>query len=134
MGRYLIGGLTVGLVGPLGSGKTLFVQGLAAGNAPEASPEVTSPTFTLIHEYRGRLVLYHLDVYRLKQAAELVHIGFDELARPDSVVVIEWADRVASLMPDDALWIEIDPTEATSRRITCRSRHALASRMLPPLH
>jgi tRNA threonylcarbamoyladenosine biosynthesis protein TsaE len=118
LGRSLIGGLTIGLVGPLGSGKTQLVKGIASGNGIDDVRKVTSPTFTLVHAYQGRLTLYHVDVYRLSGPAELETLGFEEFARPDSAVVIEWADRVRPIVPEDALWIELEPTGSTNRTLS----------------
>ena len=103
LGRSLIGGITIGLVGPLGAGKTQLVKGIAAGNAIDDTRRVTSPTFTLVHEYGGRLCLYHLDAYRVSGPKEFLSLGFDEFVRRDSAVVVEWADRVRPIMPDEAL-------------------------------
>jgi tRNA threonylcarbamoyladenosine biosynthesis protein TsaE len=71
----------------------------------------------LIHEYPGRLSLYHVDLYRLRDSRELSAIGFDELARPDAVVVVEWADRLRPAIPDEALWITLTVTGDDSRRL-----------------
>lgn len=79
------------LYGDLGAGKTAFVRGLARGLGA-ASEEVSSPTFTLIQEYRGRLTLYHVDLYRL-QPVEAADLGLEELAERDAIVAIEWAER-----------------------------------------
>ena len=91
LGETLRGGEVLLLYGDLGAGKTAFVRGLARGlgGSPD---EVSSPTFTLVQEYRGRLTLYHVDLYRLKPE-EIDDLGLDELVAPDSVVAIEWADR-----------------------------------------
>ena len=105
-------------IGPLGSGKTQLVKGIAAGNGVEDVRKVTSPTFTLVHEYEGRLTLYHVDVYRLSGPNELEALGFEEFARPDSAVVIEWADRVRPMVPEDALWIELISTGLTDRTLS----------------
>ncbi len=133
LGSVLTGGLTIGLVGSLGSGKTYFVKGLAAGNGLDDASQVTSPTFTLIHEYPGRLTLFHLDTYRLANPSDLLSLGFEELITAGSVVVVEWADRVRSLMPDDSLWIELAPTGETSRRLTFRATGSLARKCLEVL-
>lgn len=114
VGRSLVGGLVIGLIGPLGAGKTELVKGIVAGNAGSDSV-VTSPTFTLVHEYAGGLHLYHVDVYRLGDAPDLVALGFDEWLDPAAVVVIEWADRVARTIGDAALWVRLSPTGETSR-------------------
>ncbi|HNQ24724.1 MAG TPA: tRNA (adenosine(37)-N6)-threonylcarbamoyltransferase complex ATPase subunit type 1 TsaE [Phycisphaerae bacterium] len=121
LGACLPGGMVVALVGGLGSGKTVLVQGLAAGNAVGPAVEVTSPTFTLVHEYPGRLTLYHLDAYRLKDAADFARLGFDELLREDSAAVVEWADRVRPALPEDALWITLEVLGPTARRLTLRA-------------
>ncbi|MDD4891800.1 MAG: tRNA (adenosine(37)-N6)-threonylcarbamoyltransferase complex ATPase subunit type 1 TsaE [Phycisphaerae bacterium] len=107
LARCLTGGHVVALVGHLGAGKTQWVKGLAAGLGidPDA---VHSPTFTIINEYtpKSGLLLYHVDVYRLGSAAELEAIGFSEMvAAADGLVAIEWADRVAELMPPGSVWI-----------------------------
>ena len=133
LGRCLNAELTIGLVGPLGAGKTHLVKGIAAGNAPRRVSSVTSPTFTLIHEYDGRLTLYHVDAYRLRDAAELLALGFDELKRADSVVVVEWADRVRSAMPEDSLWIALALTGPTDRDLTFQAGGPRAQRCLDAL-
>ena len=86
------------LVGDLGAGKTHFVQGIAAGL--DAPGPVTSPTFTLVHEYPGgRLPLYHFDFYRLRTADELLALGWEEYADGDGLTVVEWADKFPELLP-----------------------------------
>ena len=117
IGRIAPGGLAIALAGPLGAGKTQLVKGIADGNDPARSAPVTSPTFTLIHEYPGRLILFHVDAYRLGGPKELEALGFSELIREDSVVVVEWADRVASSMPADTLWIRLRVTGASTREL-----------------
>jgi tRNA threonylcarbamoyladenosine biosynthesis protein TsaE len=117
LGRSLVGGLMIALIGPLGAGKTQLVKGIAAGNATGNSRNVTSPTFTLVHEYTGRLHLYHVDAYRLRTAQEFNALGFDEWLQPDAAVVIEWADRVRAALPQDGLWVELETTGETTRRI-----------------
>ena len=82
---------------------------------------VTSPTFTLIHEYPGKLTLCHLDAYRLENAGELLALGFYELQREDSAVIVEWADRVPGAMPDEMMWIDIASTGDTDRALTVRA-------------
>jgi tRNA threonylcarbamoyladenosine biosynthesis protein TsaE len=116
IGKSISDGLVIALIGPLGAGKTQCVKGLARGIGEADARKVTSPTFTLVQEYRGRLTLYHIDAYRLKSAAELAALGFDEMIGSGSVVVVEWADRAPSIIPRDALTIRIEPTGDTSRR------------------
>jgi tRNA threonylcarbamoyladenosine biosynthesis protein TsaE len=96
-------GEVAGLVGPLGAGKTCFVQGLARGLG--AGGYVRSPTFVLVHEYPGPLPLYHVDLYRLA-GADLETLALEEIMEGDGVTAIEWAPAAAALLPPDRLWIE----------------------------
>lgn len=123
----------MGLVGPLGAGKTHLVKGLAAGIGWTEAEEVTSPTFTLVHEYHGALVLFHVDVYRLRSPAELRSIGFEELSRPWTALVVEWADRIKTDMPSDTLWIELSILGPTARTITLRAEGEKATRLVQAL-
>lgn len=103
---YLIsGGEIIALIGELGSGKTVFVHGLAEGLAVRES--VHSPSFTIVNEYRGRLPLYHVDFYRLKSADEVWSAlgGLQDYLNGKGVVVIEWADRFPNILPDERLEI-----------------------------
>ncbi len=133
LGRSLVGGLQIGLVGPLGVGKTHLVKGIAAGNATHETPVATSPTFTLVHEYPGRYQLYHADVYRLRGPGELVALGFSEWLNPASVVVVEWADRVRSVVGDEALWITLQPTSQTDRTLVFEAAGGAAGQCLSRL-
>jgi tRNA threonylcarbamoyladenosine biosynthesis protein TsaE len=104
LGRTLEGGTYVLLYGDLGAGKTAFVRGLAKGLGIDPD-EVSSPTFTLVQRYAGRLVLQHVDLYRIERRLEVEELGLDELAREGAVVAIEWADRLASAVPAPAVSI-----------------------------
>jgi tRNA threonylcarbamoyladenosine biosynthesis protein TsaE len=99
MGRGADGGLVLALTGELGSGKTKLTQGIAKGLGVPEDLQVTSPTFTLINEYPGRLCLYHFDLYRISGADELIDLGYEEYFYGDGVVVIEWAERAKDLLP-----------------------------------
>ncbi|MBN2018924.1 MAG: tRNA (adenosine(37)-N6)-threonylcarbamoyltransferase complex ATPase subunit type 1 TsaE [Sedimentisphaerales bacterium] len=95
LGSQLKGGEIIAFVGPLGSGKTHLIKGIVEGlGAHDAPNEVTSPTFVLVNEYTGRLDIFHIDAYRLESLDQFEQIGFDDYCRPDSVVLIEWADKV----------------------------------------
>ena len=98
IGRGLAGGEVVALIGELGTGKTHLIKGMALGLGAGAREAVTSPTFTLINEYEGRLRLVHVDAYRLENAGQLEALGFDEMVEEGAVVVVEWADRVEGLV------------------------------------
>ena len=130
IGRSLTGDLTIGLVGPLGAGKTLLTKGIAVGNGLGDPNAVTSPTFTLVHEYAGRISLHHVDAYRLSGSTELAAIGFDELVESEGAVVIEWADRVGPIMPEDTLWIELAYTGLTTRAIAATAKGEVSHRCL----
>jgi tRNA threonylcarbamoyladenosine biosynthesis protein TsaE len=109
-------GDVLALCGDLGAGKTHFVKGLAAGLNVNA--DVTSPTFTLIHEYPGGwLPLYHVDFYRLEETEEAVKIGIEEYLDGDGVTAIEWADKFADLIPETARWIRFRLLENDTREI-----------------
>ena len=98
-------GAVLALCGDLGAGKTQFVKGLAAGLG--IPTEVTSPTFTLLHEYTGgRLPLFHFDCYRLASDDELLRLGFDDYLDAGGVLAIEWAEKFPTLLPSDTRWLD----------------------------
>lgn len=101
----MLPGDVVSLSGDLGAGKTVFVQGLARALGVEI--QVTSPTFTIVHEYRGRYPIVHLDVYRLDFFQEVLDLGYEELIDPNAILVVEWGDAVAPLLPRRYLSVEI---------------------------
>ena len=104
------------LTGDLGAGKTQFVKGFVAELG--TSDQVTSPTFTLVHEYSsGRLPVYHFDFYRLETADEVARLGFDEYLFGDGVCIIEWADRFPELLPEGTRWISLDVQSESARAI-----------------
>lgn len=102
------------LVGEVGAGKTQFAKGFVAEMGSAA--DVTSPTFTLVHEYGdGRLPVYHFDFYRLDSPDAVVRLGFDEYAAGDGVCLIEWADRFPELLPPNAVTITIESRGESQR-------------------
>jgi tRNA threonylcarbamoyladenosine biosynthesis protein TsaE len=114
-------GDVLALCGDLGAGKTQFVKGLAVGL--QYSAEVTSPTFTLIHEYVGGwLPLYHFDFYRLDSEDEAVRLGLEEYLTGDGVCVIEWGDKFPALLPDHTRWFDLVAATENERVITERDR------------
>ncbi|QDV92435.1 tRNA threonylcarbamoyladenosine biosynthesis protein TsaE [Phycisphaerae bacterium RAS2] len=123
-------GDVLALVGELGAGKTHLAKGLARGLGVADDRAVTSPTFVLINEYRGRCVVHHIDAYRLRSGAELAAVGFDELCEGGAVVLVEWADRVREVMPPGCGWLTIEATGESTRRLRLESEDArLASRL-----
>ena len=119
IGEQLKGGEVIALVGPLGSGKTHIIKGIAAGAGASDASVVTSPTFVLVNEYEGRnLHIYHIDAYRLESVREFEMLGFDDLCQPDSVVVIEWADKVLSIVQNtEHMRVTLAYAGQTARRI-----------------
>lgn len=110
-------GSVIALHGELGAGKTCLVKGIAAGLG--ISRDITSPTFTLIHEYQGgRLPLVHVDLYRLNTVAEAEQIGLDEYLSRPAVTVIEWAEKIAALLPPHTLHVHLEVSGEHTRRIT----------------
>lgn len=101
----LLPGDVVSLSGDLGAGKTAFVQGVAIALGVET--RVTSPSFTIVHEYAGRYPIVHLDVYRLDSFQEVIDIGFEEFLDPHSIVMIEWGEAIAPMLPRRHLEIDI---------------------------
>lgn len=93
------------LVGDLGAGKTAFTQGL--GEALGVTDPITSPTFTLRHDYRGRLPLHHLDVYRLEHLAEVLDLDLPDLLEGDGVTVVEWGDAIGPVLPGEFLEVRL---------------------------
>ena len=105
MAKRLTAGDVLCLYGDLGAGKTAFVQGLAKGLGIDEP--ITSPTFTIVNEYEGRLPLYHFDVYRIADSGEMYEVGFDEYVYGEGVSVIEWPQLIADILPDRRYDIEI---------------------------
>ncbi|HEY98544.1 MAG TPA: tRNA (adenosine(37)-N6)-threonylcarbamoyltransferase complex ATPase subunit type 1 TsaE [Dehalococcoidia bacterium] len=118
IGRNLMGGSVIALIGELGCGKTLLTRGICAGLGVPLR-QVNSPTFVLVNEYRGRLPVFHLDMYQLGAEADAVELGItDYLTRAeDGVMIIEWAEKIIPLLPDDLLYINLEILSAQRRRI-----------------
>jgi tRNA threonylcarbamoyladenosine biosynthesis protein TsaE len=116
LGSRLEPGDTVCLYGDLGAGKTTFSYGIALG-LDVKDQYITSPTFTFVNEYKGRIPFYHIDLYRLKDPEELEGIGFEEYIDSDGVTVIEWAERAEDELPDDRLSVYFSYVDERSREI-----------------
>ncbi len=100
IGSQLKGGEVFAICGELGSGKTHLIKGISAGAGAEKVKQVNSPTFVIINEYSGRFDIYHIDAYRLESVDEFEMLGFDNFCSSDSVVLIEWADKIESALKD----------------------------------
>jgi tRNA threonylcarbamoyladenosine biosynthesis protein TsaE len=131
LGQSVAIGDVIALVGPLGAGKTTFVQGLAEGMGVSADRHVASPTFALVNEHPGRIPLVHVDFYRIKDPSELPELGIEE-AYDQAATAIEWADRFPDWLPTDALQVVIHP-EADGRTLEASSRGPRSHRMLSAL-
>jgi tRNA threonylcarbamoyladenosine biosynthesis protein TsaE len=110
-------GDVIALVGNLGAGKTQITRGIVAGI--ESKADVTSPTFTLVHEYLdGRLPIFHFDFYRMESAAEVIGVGWDEFLSEPGVIIVEWADMFPDLMPPHTRWFHIEAQPDGFRTVT----------------
>ncbi len=117
LGTSLQAGDAIALVGGLGAGKTHATKGILSGLGSD--DEVTSPTFTLAHEYRqGRLPVFHFDFYRVESAAEILAIGWDEMADEGGVMIVEWADRFPEILPAHTKWFLLEALPEGGRRVT----------------
>jgi tRNA threonylcarbamoyladenosine biosynthesis protein TsaE len=120
LGRALAGvvgpGTVIGLVGPLGTGKTQLTRAVAEalGVDPRA---IASPTFVLIHEYEGVLPVYHFDAYRLDSPRAFENLGVADYWEAGGVCLVEWADKVRELLPDHAWWVRVEPLDPARRKV-----------------
>src|SRR5258706_9388649 len=106
------------LRGDLGAVKTTLVKGIAEGFAAASADEVTSPTFSLVHEYRGpRAILYHIDLYRIDTKRALETLGMDDLAGPESIVLIAWGEKFPRFMRERDMEIALERIDETERRL-----------------
>ena len=116
LGRTLGPGAVVALTGELGAGKTCFIQGLVRGLG--AAVRATSPTFVLVNQYKGRVPIHHVDAYRTQSLTEMIDLGLLELMSGEGVTLIEWADKLRSLLPPDAIHVSIRGVGDEPRQIT----------------
>ncbi len=122
LGKTLRSGNNVALLGNLGSGKTLLTQGIARGLGVPGNVYVTSPTFTIINEYPGRIPVYHVDLYRISDEDELIELGLDELMGGDGVVIIEWAEKLpVRFLRDCNIKVELRVIDSETRKIIVTS-------------
>jgi tRNA threonylcarbamoyladenosine biosynthesis protein TsaE len=115
--------LIVLLHGDLGAGKTTLVKGIAEGFEAARAEDVTSPTFTLIHEYRGpRTTLYHIDLYRIDSQRDLETLGLDDLIDPNCILLIEWGEKFPRLQRDGNVEVTLEQVGVTDRKIQATIR------------
>lgn len=121
IGRKVTRGVTICLTGDLGTGKTHFAKGFAEGLGIEGN--ITSPTFTIVNEYHeGRMPFYHFDVYRVHDTDEILQVGFEEYVYGQGVTLIEWADMIEPILPDEFIHVKIEKTQNDNeRKITLKS-------------
>src|SRR5262245_1192147 len=122
LGAELFPGAIVALVGPLGAGKTNLAWAIAEGMGIANADVVTSPTFVLIEEYGARLPIYHFDAYRLTREADFAELGVHEYFQGDGVCLVDWADKVRGVLPDEYLEVAIAITGAETRRFELTPR------------
>lgn len=132
LGRLLGPGDVIALFGDLGAGKTTLTKGIAVGLGLTA--DVHSPTFTLIHEHPGAVALYHVDLYRLSHEQEVETLGLEEYIYSDGVTVIEWADRMKSLLPKDRLDITLLMRGETERELTFETESERVAKIIEGLN
>ena len=129
LGRALAAGDVLALIGPLGAGKTTFVQGVARGLEVPPDRHVASPTFALVNEHPGRVPLVHADLYRINDARELDELGLAD-AYDRAAVAIEWLDRFPDAAPSERLTIEIEIAADGGRQLTLRASGARAESLV----
>ena len=120
LARKLKPGSVVALIGELGSGKTTLVKGIAMGLGVKNSRYVNSPSFVIIKEYKGKIPLYHFDVFRLSNLSELDTLSFEEYFYGNGICVVEWADKIMKLLPRKYTEIKIKIIKDNSRKITIK--------------
>ena len=121
IGSCLTKGTVIAYKGALAAGKTTLTKGIA--EALEIDEIITSPTFTLVSEYEGKLPLYHFDVYRLDTVEDFLNIGSEEMMYGDGVCAIEWSEKIESALPKDAIIIDIEILTPETRKITIKNWH-----------
>jgi tRNA threonylcarbamoyladenosine biosynthesis protein TsaE len=117
IGGRLLPGDVVALVGELGAGKTQFIKGLAAGAGIGNPTYISSPSFTLINEYPGKVTFYHIDLFRLGKEEEAEELGLEDYFQGEGITAIEWAEKIPSLLPKELLLIRIAYTGRNTRRL-----------------
>ncbi|MDO9307572.1 MAG: tRNA (adenosine(37)-N6)-threonylcarbamoyltransferase complex ATPase subunit type 1 TsaE [Deltaproteobacteria bacterium] len=134
LGLILKPGSFLALRGGLGGGKTCFTRGVVSAVAPVSAHMVASPTFAIMNSYPGQVPVYHFDFYRLSGDDDIVELGFDEYFHGKGVSVVEWSERLESLLPDDHLVVEFGYLEDDRRLITITANGPVSSDILELLN
>jgi tRNA threonylcarbamoyladenosine biosynthesis protein TsaE len=129
IGGLMTGGELVAIDGELGSGKTVFVKGLACGLGIK-DKDVSSPTFVFVREYKGRLTLYHADLYRINRASDVEDLGLFDFIGGEGIMAVEWADRAEDLLPDNRIDIELIYMGNDNRKIALRGSTGVYEKIL----
>lgn len=114
IGKTFRQGDVIALIGDLGTGKTCLTQGIARGVGIASDEVVNSPSYILINEYNGKIPIYHIDLYRLEDSAEIAELGLSEYVEGNGICIIEWAERMADALPDSCIKIYITLTDANT--------------------
>ena len=130
LGRLLSEGNIVALTGQLGAGKTTFIKGVAKGLGVKGSKYVNSPSFVIVKEYKGRLPLYHFDVYRLEDPLALDTVGYQEYFYGKGATMIEWADKIKQLLPEEYLELALSLKGPDEREIKAFAHGAKYEKIL----
>lgn len=133
LGELLSEGSFVALIGGLGAGKTVLTKGLAQGLGVADDREVTSPSFVLVNEYQGRVPVYHVDLYRLENSAEVEGIGWDEFISGPGVTLVEWADRVERHLPEERMEVHLQWAGEKSRKLLFWGKGRIGQRVVESL-
>ena len=133
LGQLLAPNDFIALSGELGTGKTHFVKGVASGLGVSTTHPITSPTYNLLNVHEGRLSLYHFDLYRLRNEEQILDIGFEEHCFSGGVCIVEWAERLGDLMPEEGLFLFFSYFGEESRRIVVAPRGSRAEQLMQHL-
>ncbi len=117
LSKYLSPGKAAAFWGDLGSGKTTLIKSIAK-YLGYLSDDVNSPTFIYLNVYNGKLLIYHFDLYRMKGEKEFIHMGFEEYLTSDAITLIEWPERISSLLPEKTLHIKLRHMDETTREFS----------------
>jgi tRNA threonylcarbamoyladenosine biosynthesis protein TsaE len=123
LAQELKAGSVVALIGPLGSGKTVLIQGICSGLG--VTEFVTSPSFVIINEYPGKIKVYHFDLYRLENIEEFIKLGYEEYFYGNGITLIEWAEKIKTFLPEERIEINLEIVSEKERRISVRRLEGL---------